>query len=39
MLLKCESANGGECTKQPLLLDNISESTFHTGVHLPLSNQ
>ena len=36
--LKCESANGGDCTKQPTLLNNISENTFLTGVHLQLSN-
>ena len=36
-LLKCGSANGGDCTKQPILLSNISESTFLTGVHLHLS--
>ena len=37
-ILKCGSANGGDCTKQPLLLNNISESTFLTGVHLQLNN-
>ena len=37
-LLKCGSANGGDCTKQPILLSNISENTFLTGVHLQLSN-
>ena len=35
---KCESTNGGDCTKQPILLTNISENTFLTGVHLQLSN-
>ena len=38
ILLKCGSANGGDCTKQPILLNNISENTFHTDVHLQLSN-
>ena len=37
-LLKCGSANGGGCTNQPLLLNNISENTFPTDVHLQLSN-
>ena len=37
-LLKCGSANGGDCKKQPILLNNISENTFPTGVHLQLSN-
>ena len=37
-LLKCGSANGGDCTKQPILLNNISENTFLTSVHLQLSN-
>ena len=37
-LLKCESAKDGDCTKQTILLNNISENTFHTGVHLQLSN-
>ena len=36
--LKCGSANGGDCTKQPILLNNISENIFLTGVHLQLSN-
>ena len=37
-LLKCGSANGGDWTKQPILLNNISENTFLTGVHLQLNN-
>ena len=37
-LLKCGSANGGDCTKQRILLNNISENTFFTGGHLQLSN-
>ena len=37
-VLKCGSAIGGDCTKQPLLLNNISEKTFLTGVHLQVSN-
>ena len=37
-LLKCGSANGGDCTKQPILLNNISENTLPKGVHLQLSN-
>ena len=37
-LLKCGSVNGGDCTKQPILLSNISENPFLTGVHLQLSN-
>ena len=37
-LLKCGSAKGGDYTKQPILLNNISENTFLTGVHLQLSN-
>ena len=37
-LLKFGSANGGDCTKQPTLLNNISENTFLTGVHLQLNN-
>ena len=37
-LLKCGSANGGDCTKQPILLNNLSENTFLTGVHLQLNN-
>ena len=36
--LRCGSANGGDCTKQPILLNNISENTFVTGVHLQLNN-
>ena len=36
--LKCGSANGGDCTKQAILLNNISENTFLTTVHLQLSN-
>ena len=36
--LKCGSANGGDCTKQPILLNNIFENTFLTDVHLLLSN-
>ena len=32
-LLKRGSANGGVCTKQPILLNNISENIFLTGVH------
>ena len=36
--LKCGSAIGGGSTKQPILLNNISENTFLTGVHLQLSN-
>ena len=36
--LKCGSANGGDCTKNPMLLNNISEDTFPTDVHLQLSN-
>ena len=31
------SAIGGDCTKQPILLNNISENTFLTGVHLQLN--
>ena len=38
MFLKCGSANGGDCTKQPILLCNTSQITFLTGVHLQLSN-
>ena len=30
--------DGGECIKQPILLNNVSESTFLTGVQLQLSN-
>ena len=33
-LFKNGSANNGDCTKQPILLKNISENTFLTGVHL-----
>ena len=36
-LLKCRSANGRDCTKQPILLNSISGNTFLTGVHLQLS--
>ena len=36
--IECGSANGGDCTKQLLLVNNISENTFRTGVHLQLSN-
>ena len=36
--LKCGSSNGGDCKKQPILLNSISENTFLTGVHLQLSN-
>ena len=35
---KCGSANGGDCTKHPTLLNNISENTFLTDIHLELSN-
>ena len=31
-------AIGEDCTKQSILVDNISENTFLTGVHLQLSN-
>ena len=37
-LLKCGIANGVGCTKQPILVNNISNNTFLTGVHLQLSN-
>ena len=37
-IMKCGSANGGGCTKQPILLINISENTFLKGVHLQLKN-
>ena len=37
-ILKCGSAIVGDCTKQPIVLNNISENTFLTGVHLQLSN-
>ena len=37
-LMKRGSANGGDCTKQPILLNNISENTFFTGFLLQLSN-
>ena len=37
-LLQCKSANGGGCTKQPILLNNISENSFLIDVHLQLSN-
>ena len=37
-LLKYGSANGGDCTKQPIPLNNISDNTLLTGVHLQLSN-
>ena len=36
--LKCRTKNGGNCTKQPILLSNISQNTFLTSVHLQLSN-
>ena len=36
--VKCGSANGGDCRKQPILLNDISKNTFLTGVHLQLSN-
>ena len=32
---ECERWN---CTKQPILLKNISENTFLTSVHLQVSN-
>ena len=38
MLLEYRSANGGNRTKQPKLLQNMSENTFFTGIHLQLSN-
>ena len=34
--LEFENANGGGFTKHPTLLNNISETTFLTGVHLHL---
>ena len=37
-LMKCGSTNGGDCTKHPILLNNISENTFLKDVHLQLSN-
>ena len=37
-ILKCGRANGGDCTMQPKLLNNISENTFIISVHLQLSN-
>ena len=37
-LSQCGSVNGGDCTKHPILLNNISENTFLTDVHLQLSN-
>ena len=37
-LLECGSANGRDGKKQPILLNNISENTFLTDVHLQLSN-
>ena len=36
--LKCGSVNSGGFTKQPILLNNISEKIFLTGVHLHLCN-
>ena len=36
--LEYGSANGADCTKQPKLLNNLSENTFFIGVHLQLSN-
>ena len=33
-LLECGSATGGDCAKQPILLNNISKNTFLTGAHL-----
>ena len=36
--LKCEKANGGDCTKQPILLNSISGNTFLKGFHLQLRN-
>ena len=38
MVLKCGSANGGDCTNQTILLNNTSENSFLTGVHMQLSN-
>ena len=38
LLFQCRSAIDGDCTKRPILLNNISENTFLTGVHLQLSN-
>ena len=35
---KCGSANSGDCTKHPILLNNISENNFLTDVHLQLNN-
>ena len=35
--LKCGSPNGGDCTKQPILLKNVSENSFLTGVQLQLN--
>ena len=37
-LLKCGRANGEDYTKQLILLNNISENTSLTDVHLQLSN-
>ena len=36
--LKWGSAKCGDCTKHPILLNNISENTFLINVHLQLSN-
>ena len=37
-LVKCGSANGGDCTRQAILLNNKSKNTFLTSVDLQLSN-
>ena len=36
--MKSGSADGGDCRKQAILLNNISKNTFVTDVHLQLSN-
>ena len=36
--LKCGSVNGGDCTKQPILLKNISENSFLIGIDVQLCN-
>ena len=36
--LKCGSVNGGDYTKQPILLNNVSEKNYFKAFHLQLRN-
>ena len=38
LLPKCRTVNGGDCIRQAIMSENISDQTFLTDIHLQLSN-